>query len=262
MQLNNENYYSKEADVHYMSVSQYHSFVGTLAYSGCYARAIAKLNGTWETETSAAMLIGSYVDAYFEGTIDAFKQTHPEIFTQKGELKADFKLAEKLIQVAESDVYFTKFIYGSEKQVIMTGEIGGVLWKIKPDYIFKDICIVDLKCVKSIRERVWVEGIGKVNYIDAGGYIDQAAVYQEIYYQNTGKRLPFYHAALSKETHPDHEIIEIPQFKMDEAMEQILKYLPDVMYFKNGDVPPHRCELCDFCRATKRLDSPISYLDL
>ena len=262
LKLNEDNYFSKDADRQYMSVSQYHNFVGTLAYPGCYAKANAKLHGDFEEQPSNAMLIGSYVDSYFEGTLDKFKNDNPQIFTNKGELRSDFKLAEKLIEVAENDVYFMKFIHGSEKQIILTGEIGGVTWKGKLDYLFPKICIVDLKCMKSIRDRTWVEGHGKVNYIDAGGYIDQAAVYQRLVEINYGIKLPFFHAVLSKESPIDHEIIEIPQILMDEALENILKQLPDVMHSKESDLPAHRCGLCNFCISTKKLSSPTSYHDL
>ena len=55
--LTESNYYSKEADLHYMSVSQYKSFMS------CEARTMAKLNGEYEEEQSSALLFGSYVDA-------------------------------------------------------------------------------------------------------------------------------------------------------------------------------------------------------
>lgn len=262
MELTDENYYSNEADNVFMSVSQYHNFVGTLAYKGCQAMAMAMLTSGYQKEKTAAMLVGSYVDAYFEGTLDEFKSNNPEIFTLKGELRAEYKNAEKIIAVAESDVYFTKFIYGSEKQVILTGEIGGVVWKGKLDYLFPDRCIVDLKVIKSITEKTYVDGFGKVNYIDASGYIDQAAIYQELVRQKTGKILPFYHAVLSKENTPDHEIIQIPQEKIDDALKDILSNLPSVLAVKNAEVHPHRCETCDYCKATKKLSSPKNYYDL
>lgn len=262
LKLTEENYYSNEADKQYMSVSQYHNFVGTPAYGGCHAKAMAKIKGERIDEPSTAMLVGSYVDAYFEGTLDKFKANNPQILTQKGELRADFKLAEEMIKVAESDIYFTKFIYGSKKQELLTGEIGGVIWKGKLDYYFPGICIVDLKCMKSIKDRVWADGFGKLNYIDAGGYIDQAVIYQKLVEINYGEKLPFYHAVLSKESPIDHEIIEIPQEKMDEALKDILIQLPNVIATKNSKDPAPRCGVCDYCIESKKLSEPKSYYDL
>jgi hypothetical protein len=43
MILTNGNYYSQEANLEYMSVSQYKDFFGTLGYKGCEAQALAKL---------------------------------------------------------------------------------------------------------------------------------------------------------------------------------------------------------------------------
>ena len=67
MQLTSENYYSQEANKEYMSVSGYKDFAGT------YEDALrvlwhGKLNGRWEDEKSTALLVGSYVDSYFEGS--------------------------------------------------------------------------------------------------------------------------------------------------------------------------------------------------
>ena len=56
MNLTADNYFSKEADMEYMSNSQFKSFMR------CQAAAMAELNGEYQRERSSAMLIGSYVD--------------------------------------------------------------------------------------------------------------------------------------------------------------------------------------------------------
>lgn len=91
MQLTSENYYSQEANQEYMSVSGYKDFAGTYGKMPCEFYGMEKLNGRWQDEKSTALLVGSYVDSYFEGSLDQFKKDNPEIFTQKGELKANFK---------------------------------------------------------------------------------------------------------------------------------------------------------------------------
>ena len=103
MILTAENYYSSEADREYLSVSQYKSFCGSLAHSGCEAKAMSQLMENWIEEKSTPLLVGSYVDAYFEGTLDTFKSQNQEIFTAKGSLKSDYKQAERIIQRAEAD---------------------------------------------------------------------------------------------------------------------------------------------------------------
>lgn len=67
MQLTSENYYSQEANKEYMSVSGYKDFAGTYGKMPCEFYGMEKLNGRWEDEKSTALLVGSYVDSYFEG---------------------------------------------------------------------------------------------------------------------------------------------------------------------------------------------------
>lgn len=127
MQLTSENYYSQEANREYMSVSGYKDFAGTYGKLPCEFHAMEKLNGNWEDEKTTALLVGSYVDSYFEGSLEQFKKDNKEIFTQKGDLKSDYKQAENIIARIERDKYFMKYMSG-QKQVIMTGELFGTKW--------------------------------------------------------------------------------------------------------------------------------------
>ena len=107
-----------------MSVSQYKDF------QKCEAMAMATLNGEWEKPKTTALLVGSYVDAWFEGTLDEFKAEHPEIFKRDGTLKADFQQAEEIIAFVQKDPKFMEYMAG-EKQIILTAELFGAKWKIK-----------------------------------------------------------------------------------------------------------------------------------
>ena len=86
-QLASNDYYSLEANKKYFSVSQLKDFMK------CEAMAMAKIRGEYSQPTTRAMLTGSFVDAYFEGTLPEFMKCHPEIYTQKNALRADFKLS-------------------------------------------------------------------------------------------------------------------------------------------------------------------------
>lgn len=264
MKLTTENYYSQEAGMEYMSVSQYHDFVGTDAYPACEAKALAKVRGEWKEKPNRAMLIGSYVDSYFEGTLEQFKANTPELFTLKGDLRAEFKNAEEIIKAGESDPLFYKFVKGEgESQMIVNGEIGDIKWKGKLDRIHKNKAIVDLKVVASIRDKIWSESQKqKINFIDAYGYVDQAAVYRELYFQMTGEKLPFFIAALTKEDPSDKEIIHIPDEFMDNALLLIQEKVIYVSKIKSGELPPVKCGVCDYCRSVKKLENTISLLDL
>ena len=260
MELTQDNYFSPEMNWKYLSNSQYHDFVATGSYPGCEARAMARLEGKFSEEPSEAMLIGSYLDAKYDNLLDEFKAKFPECFTLKGELRSGFKKAEEMIAVAEADELFSTYMAG-QKQVIMTAELFGVWFKIKLDSYHPGKAIVDMKTTRSIREKVWDNGI-KTSFIRAGGYIDQAAIYQAVVEVVTGEHLPFFIAALSKETIVDKEIIEIPDIEMEMALGQIKLNLEHIVALKRGDYPAKSCGVCDFCKSKKVLSAPISLMDL
>ena len=259
--LTADNYYSKEADMKYMSVHQYLDFVGHMGVHGCEEMAMAKLKGEFKQETTTAMLVGSYVDSYFEGTLEQFKQEHPECFTQKGELKASFKQAEKMIERCEKDSYFMSTMQG-EKQVIMTAYLFGCEWKIKMDSYLPGKAIVDLKTSADIHKAWKVQDYGYASFVEYWGYTLQMAVYQKVVEINTGKKLPCYISVVTKEDSPEIAVINIDQMTLDHALNEIEMNMPSVLMVKSGEAEPVRCEKCDYCKATKVLKGAISYMDL
>ncbi len=261
MELTAINYYSKDANKAYMSVSQFKDFAGTYGKMACEFEAIEKMEERWTPEPTTAMLVGSYVDAYFEGSLEEFKKKNPDIFTQKGELKANFKKAEGIIARIERDAYFMRFLSG-EKQKIMTGSLFGCDWKIKMDSYIDGVAIVDLKVMASITDLKWVKDIGYLDFVRYWGYDIQGAIYQKIVELNTGKKLPFYIAGATKENEPDIRIIQITQNYLDEAMSMVEANMGRILRVKSGEHEPDKCELCDCCRHHRVLKAPISILDL
>ena len=256
-----DNYYSEEANRQYMSVSQFKDFNGTYGKVACECEAMEKLTGRWKPEPSTALLVGSYVDAYVEGTLDDFKSRNTDILTAKGELKAPYKKAEEIIARIERDKYFMKYLSG-EKQTIMTAELFGCEWKIKMDSYIPGKVIVDLKVMASITDLKWVKDIGYLDFVRYWGYDLQGAIYQKIVEINTGKRLPFFIAAVTKEVEPDIRIIQVTQNYLDEALTVIESNIRRVLSVKNGEVEPDRCDLCDCCKHNRVLKAPISIMDL
>ena len=232
--LTENNYYDRSSDLAYMSVSQYKSFMS------CEARTMAKLNGEYEEEKNGALLFGSYVDSAIEGTLEQFKAENPQIFTQKGELKADFKKAEEIVQLIKQNDLFQKFLSG-EKQIILAFNLFDVDWKIKMDSFVKDICITDLKTARN------TEGIVKWRYDIQG------AVYQKGVELNGLGKLPFYLAVATKEDIPDLNIFQIPQSTLDLALMEVEENLPHIMEVKTGKIAPTRCEKCDYCKKTRQV---------
>lgn len=251
--MNNSDYFSPENTVKYMSVSQLKSF------RKCEAQAFAEINGEYAREVTTALLVGSYVDAFFEGTLDDFKANHPEILLKNGGLKSDFALAETMIERVCRDEEFMKYMDG-EKQRIFTGEIAGVPFKGKLDVYHEGRCIVDLKTVRSFEE-IWQNGV-KISFVEAWEYDTQGAVYQELVYQNTGEKLPFVIAAVTKEKVPDIALVSVPQERLDSRLEAVKQYAPRCQSIKNGEIQPEKCCKCDYCKATRKLNGVIDYREL
>lgn len=261
MLLTNENYFSKEADREYLSVSQYKNFMGTLGKPACEAEAMALLNGEWERDKTTALLVGSYVDAHFEGTLDLFQAKNPDIFTKQGKLKAEYRNAEEIINRIERDELFMRYMSG-EKQVIMAADMFGAKWKIKIDSYLEDKAIVDLKVMRELHKAEYTKDYGYMDFIQYWGYDIQGAVYQEVVYRNTGKRLPFFIAAATKEKETDIDLIYIDNDHLREKLIEVEQNTPKILMLKSGAVEPIRCGLCDYCKHTKVLTKPIHYSEL
>lgn len=261
MELNNDNYFSQEADKHYMSVSQFKSFLPK--YGGCEAKAMAKLNGTYIEEPSEALLVGSYLHSYFEGTLDQLKTENKQIFTQKGELKASYRIADEMIKTLDTDTSF-KAIYKGEKEKIITFDLFGTPWKIKVDLLnSEDGYFIDLKTVKDFQNQ-WSSYEGsKITFVEAWGYIIQMAVYKAGIEAATGlKDLEAFIVAVTKQNPPDKMILTFYSKDFEEGLEEVESYLPHILKVKNGIIAPERCEKCDYCRKTKKLGKVVHYTEL
>lgn len=243
MILTAESYYSPAANQEFFSVSQFKSF------EKCETAAMAELRGEYVRPKTTALLVGSYVDAYFEGTLPVFKAQNPEIFSKRtGELLASYKQAEQIIQRCESDPLFMEYMSG-QKQVIKTAELFGSPWKIKIDSYLPGDKIVDLKCMRSI------EPVMGVSFVEHWEYDLQMAIYSAI----EGSGLETYLAVATKEDVPNLELIHIPKWRRDECLENVKKLLPHFLDVKASRVEPERCGICDYCKATKKLTGPIDF---
>lgn len=242
MRLSKKNYHSQAADKKYWSASQVKAFMK------CPAAAL------YDTEpaTSTALLVGSYVDAYFDRTLPAFKEQHPEIFNSRtGKLKSDFQKAEEMIDRARRDPLFMEYTRG-RKQAIKTGSIAGYPFKIKMDFYRKGERIVDLKTARDLKP-AYKKDEGLVTFADLWEWPLQMAIYREI----EGNGLPCYLAVITKEDPPDLAIVEIPPNIMDAEISRLLDELPRFDAMKQGVIPAPRCECCAYCRRTKKLAAPV-----
>ena len=250
MKLTNDNYFSTRANREYFSVSQWKAF------RKCQNMALAEIRGKYVREETPALLVGSYVDSYFDQDLDRFKATHPALFKKDGTLKAEYIQAEQIIERIKRDRLMMKYLAGGQRQVIMTGEIEGVKVKIKIDTLHPDK-IVDGKVMRDFAP-IYVEDQGRLMWWEAWNYDTQGAVYQEIVRQNTGKRLPFFLAAATKEKVTDIDLLHIEQSHLDFGMEAFKRDIIGFDAVKKGIVKPERCEGCDWCKETKKLKAPTS----
>lgn len=233
--LTESNYYDRSSDLAYMSVSQFKSFMK------CEAATMARLKGEYEPQgNNTALLVGNYVDASIEGTLEQFKADNPSIFKKDGTLKAEYVKAEEIVNLINKNELFMQFLSG-EKQVILTFNLFDVDWKIKMDSFVRDICITDLKTARN------TEGIPKWRYDIQG------AIYQKGVELNGFGTLPFYLAVATKEDIPELNIFQIPQSTLDLALMEVEENLPHIIEVKTGKIAPTRCECCDYCKKTRQV---------
>ena len=129
-----ENYYSPEMNMAYMGSTQFKAF------EKCEAAALAELKGEYHPPSSTALLVGGYIDAWFSGELPLYQAQHPEIFKRDGTLKAEYLRATEVVVRMQSDELYMLLMSG-RKQVIRTGEIAGVPFKIKIDSLLDgDTC--------------------------------------------------------------------------------------------------------------------------
>lgn len=251
MKLTQRNYYSKKANQEYFSVSQFKDFIK------CPAMAMAKLKGEYTEEDSRALLLGSYVDEMLTGTrasqMKFLEEKQNDLFKKNGDPYADVQQAINAIERVRQQPKMMHYISGKH-QVIMTGEIEGVPFKIKMDSFDPDEYITDLKYMASLRSPNLFQPM--IKYF---GYDYQAAVYQEIVRQNIGKRLPFYFDVATKEKPTHLALGVISQWNIDEAFETVRKNIVNFQKIKTGELPAERCEDygCDYCTTTKVITEAI-----
>lgn len=234
MVLDEQNYYSREANEFYWSTSTYKDFCK------CEAMAMAKIRGEFEQKQTKAMLIGTLVDRWFEGTLDKLREESPNIFyCRNGALRSEFRKADDIIRRVQRDERFMQYMSG-EKQKILTFEMFGALWKMKMDSFVNEICVTDLKVVQNFKSLVFWR------------YDIQGAAYIEGVRIALGQDLPFYLAAVTKEVVPNFDIFQVDRPTLDMALREIERNMPRFIAVKSGEEDPHYCGVCDYCKSVKK----------
>lgn len=274
MQITEANYFSKEVRNKYLDVSTFKDFIGTPAKEGCESRALAALSGEYEEEKSTALLLGSLFDEMLLGTpksLMMFKADNPQLFSSKGPtkgmLKSEFQIVNQMADRCRQDSKFMKYLEG-EHQKIMTGTLFGMDWRIKIDNYIEHKAIVDLKSTEDIRKSYYSTSVGRCNAFIYYDYILQAAIYQEIVFQNTGERLPFYFNCVSKQKITDLDVIFVDNQTLHDRIygndfyPGIANEVENIRLLMNGDVEPTSCNHCSYCLPKKKIERPIHFLEL
>ena len=272
--VTSKNYYDPHIQMAYMGATQFKAF------QKCEAAALATLRGEWAEKKTVALLVGGYVDAYFSGELEQYKEENPEIFSSRYpyDLKKDYKVADKIIERMKRDRLYMLLMAG-RKQVIRTGFIAGVPFKIKIDVLLNaeqsrqiveqfpetapimgmcDGALVDQKLMASF-DSVWSsEDQARIPFVEYWGYDTQGAIYQEI----EGNMLPFIINAGTKENEPNLCAFYISDTDLAAKLAEVEDNAPRYQAIKEGRIEPRRCEHCDYCRSSRRLHNIINYKEL
>lgn len=270
--LTQENYYE---DKTYLTNSR------LKRYQQCQAKALAVDTGEWvEDRDETPLLLGNYVHSYFES-----QEAHEQFLTEngdkllaktgknKGNLKADFAVGDKMIGSLKNDDGFANLYDGFpdddvKKEMIVFGEIEGVPVKGKLDSVnVSRGYFVDLKTMKSIYSEEWNAELRKrvpavVNNVLGFGYHGQLALYRELLKQMTGREFRPYIVAVSKENVPDKDILKIDEEWLDEGLNKLKTDIVEVWAVIQGRQEPKKCGHCDYCRSKKKLDAVVSLNEL
>lgn len=267
-----ENYFSPEMNMAYMGSTQFKAF------DRCEAAALAEVRGEYAPAASTALLVGGYIDAYFSGELPVFQAQHPEIFKRDGGLKAEYVHAQDVIARMEADELYMLLMSG-KKQVILTGEIAGVSFKVKIDSLLDagtcrriverfpemaevmgmcDGALVDQKVMRDMKGIWSEEEHTKVSFAQFYGYDIQGAIYQAI----EGHMLPFLLAVGTKEDAPDIDVKYIPDGELAAKLAEVEDRAPRYQAIKEGKIAPRRCEKCAYCRMTKKLCRATDYREV
>ncbi|MGE9857041.1 PD-(D/E)XK nuclease-like domain-containing protein [Limosilactobacillus reuteri] len=277
--LTQSNYYDHDTDFQYMSKSVFQGF------EECEAEELAELKGEWDPDDHKRkssqpdpLIFGNFIHSYFQGKEaheeflketkvkkEVFKYGNPE----KGAKKAYDKNGEaySLINKMKLNKYFNRAYKPRDpknKEVIVTGEIGGYLWKGKIDSLnLEEQYFCDLKTTKDIHAVNWIKKGDrniKTNFVESYGYYMQMAIYQELIRQTFDITcLPLMFVVSKQQPIPEVCNLKFDQYDpqhpdvkylMDDALETAKKLQPHFWKVMMGEEKPRRCGKCAYCRYT------------
>ena len=256
MNLDATNYHSEQAGLRYFSNSQ------VTKLRECAAKEIACLTGKWKRdEQTDAMLIGSYVDRALltPESLDEWCECSIDLMRSEKTKKAYAwtLLAPKMVERARRDGAFMRVLSG-KPQVYITWSMFGHEWKAALDIVnVEKNYFADLKTCPSLDHDQWSDELRKkLPWYDR--YFPQIAIYREAYKAKHGRHPSVaFLAAVTKQDPPDLGLVSFDDshaMRYEYELNEIAHNIDAWAKMKRCEMEPTRCESCDYCRATKRLD--------
>lgn len=278
MELTSKTYFTPEMNLKYLDCSTYKNFAGTVSRKACECRALAIAKGMYKQPKTEALLLGGYVDAFFDNSMDEYLSENMEDLYTKTSLQkfektgnpddlkryAFLEQADVMIARAKREPMFMKYMEG-ETQKILVADIDKVPIRVKLDVYNKDR-IVDLKTAASMTQTFYsADSSERINFVENFGYIEQAFFYQTAVEQNFGKKLPFYLAVITKEKvsnepHPRVAIVHVPDHVIENKGKEIKMKIHKVWEILQGNILPIPCGTCEWCADYLPLES-VTELD-
>lgn len=250
----------------------------------CEAAALAEYKGDYKPKFKGTgpdpLIFGNFIHSYFqskkahEAYLVSKKDVKKEVFKygnpEKG-LKKDYAeggLADTMIKTLENEPLFMDLYGPGDKEVIVTGRLGDYSWKGKVDSLnLERGYFCDLKTVDDFHKKHWSADYHQpVNFAVDRGYFYQIALYQELIYQTFGKWCVPFICAVSKQDPPDKDVFKFSSDEAKELLENSMDIIEDrqehIFSVIAGEVPPFRCEQCEWCRKTKRLTGATDIMDI
>lgn len=237
-----ENYYDNALNWEYLSVSLYKALLKNPMAK------LAEMRDEWHPtkQDKTPLLVGNFLHSYFESpeAHQQFIDQNPEIISQrgatKGKLKADYVVAGAMIEAIENQTVLMALLNGTEREVIVTGEIGGADWKGKIDALnVEKGYFIDFKTNADIHKKHWdVNKNQWIDFVEAYGYVTQMAVYAELLRQTYGKTFQPIIYAVTKHNPADIEAVEIYQDELQDELNTVVENTPKIWGYLTGQVKP------------------------
>lgn len=256
MTLTTKTYHNIDNKMKYFSASQLKQ------WEKCEAATVAYIQGKYTPESSAAMLIGSYVDR----ALTAPKELDQWIAENKEQMKpAEIKAAIAMIERVKADETWKTIEKIARFQEILTGEIGGEQFCYMADICIhgKTPTLLDLKTTSSFDDdwaKDWDGKNVKVPWYDAWGYFRQLAIGQELWRQKHGETPACGLIAIKKPSKVGDPVgLKTIMMDCQERLDAEIRRIPQVVgrwqELKTGARhDAYHCGKCDWCLANSSLE--------